>query len=59
MRLTLGETYDVIKRGPGLKGKGDSFNIINDDGLSSWYNREIVLPLEEWREMRLNEILNK
>lgn len=62
MGLNLGKTYDILDivetikmDGPVL---GSSFLIHNDTGLSSSYSRDIVLPLEEWREKQLETLFS-
>lgn len=47
--ITMGKIYDVIRVG----NKG-VYNIINDDGYSTWYNDTALKPLSEFREEKLN-----
>ena len=48
--LTLGKTYDVIKTSP------DMYLIKDDSGDRCWYNKNAVIPIDEWREKKLREI---
>ena len=52
LRISIGKSYDVLS----INKIRDTYLIINDDGIKCHYNRRAVLPLEEWRENRLNEL---
>lgn len=56
MDLTYGKAYEVIDQQP-FQINGQMYHIINDKGALAWYDREVVIHLEEWREKQLNEIL--
>lgn len=51
MDLTLGKAYEVHDL-----WNGCWYKIVNDRGALAWYDREVVMPLEEWREKHLNEL---
>lgn len=51
--LTQGKTYEVIDTSQHI------YKIINDDGKQRWYHKYMFMPLEEWRELKLNEILKE
>jgi hypothetical protein len=51
--LTLGKTYDVNLMG------GDTnkvYRIFDDNGNKVWYNDEVLLPLEKYRDLKLKEL---
>ena len=50
--LTKGKTYEVLDF-------GNVYKIINDDGNLDWYYKSMFMPLEEWRDQQLNEILKE
>jgi hypothetical protein len=52
--LTPGKIYDVIKSYN--KEKIYTYNIIDDFGNSRWYDDDFLIPLEQYREAKLNEI---
>ncbi len=65
--LTMGKVYDIKQRFYrydfsnmkslfDIEGK-EHFSIKNNKGKESWYTREEVVPLEEWREIKLNDLL--
>ena len=58
--LTQGKTYEVIdsKQTP-EKERPHMYKIINDDDKQRWYGESILMPLEEWRDHQLNEILKE
>ena len=56
--LTYEKAYEVI----GFKNyflHGNIYKIINDIGEGLWYGESILMPLEEWRDQQLNEILKE
>ena len=56
--LTYEKAYEVI----GFKNyflSGNIYKIINDIGEGLWYGESILMPLEEWRDQQLNEILKE
>ena len=55
MNLTHGKAYEVHDQHP-VQINDQMYKIINDRGDLAWYDRETVMPLEEWRSKRLNEL---
>ena len=55
MGLTHGKAYEVVDEHP-LQINGHMYKIIDDRGALAWYDREIVMPLEEWRNKQLKEL---
>ncbi len=51
--LTIGKTYDVITVSD---GKMWIAKIIDDNNQELWYNREVVIPLDEWRHDKIKEL---
>jgi hypothetical protein len=33
-----------------------TYRIVDDNGLINWYNDEVLMPLEKYRELKLKEI---
>ena len=56
--LTHGKAYEVIDQKP-FQMNGQMYQIIDDKGTLAWYGREVVMPLEEWRDLQLSEILRE
>lgn len=56
MDLTYGKAYEVIDT---FQINGQMYQIIDDKGNLAWYGREVAIPLDEWRERQLNEILKE
>lgn len=55
--LKKGKAYEVIEiRMRNTNKFNDRYKIIDDGGWAAWYNRETVIPLEEWRSKQLNEL---
>ena len=58
-KLTLYKTYEVI----GVSENSNNFYfdpgyyVRNDSGITRLYTTDMLIPLEEWREKRLKEIL--
>ena len=48
--LTPGKIYDVIRNFPGI------FNIVDDNERYHWFNDEVLMPLEKYRELKLKEL---
>jgi hypothetical protein len=55
MYLTFGKAYEVIDQQP-FQINDQMYQIIDDNGRKSWFDREVVIPLEEWRKKQLKEI---
>ena len=49
--LTLGKIYDVAEYNLEF-----TYRIVDDNGLTNWYNDEVLMPLEKYRELKLKEI---
>lgn len=56
MDLTLGKAYEVRDQHP-FQINGQTYQIVNDRGALSWYDREVVMPLEEWRERQISKLI--
>ena len=51
--LTVGKIYEVIdftQSSPWI------YEIIDDNGQPTWYNDSVLIPLEKYRELKLNEL---
>jgi hypothetical protein len=64
--ITVGKSYDVISqhvdyiiRGSTITDYVTLYNLKNDKGNMIRYNKKLFLNLEDWRELRINEILTK
>ena len=55
MDLTYGKAYEVIDQQP-FQINDQMYKIIDDNGTLAWFDHETVIPLEEWRSKRLNEL---
>ena len=51
--LTPGEIYDVIDF---IHSSPWVSQIINDNGDKIWFNDEVLMPLEKWRELQLKDL---
>jgi hypothetical protein len=51
--LTLGKIYDVITLS---EGNMWLVKIVDDNGQELWYNDEVLITLDEWRERQLNKL---
>jgi hypothetical protein len=51
--LTPGKIYDVIDF---IHSSPWVSQIINDNGDKIWFNDEVLMPLEKWRELQLKEL---
>ena len=64
--LTVGKVYDAgrVFFDPNLGITYEDFMketdiiVVNDYGVLTWYDRSILMPLDEWREKQLNSIWN-
>ena len=68
--LTVGKVYDsgkVFFEKKFLPNLGITYEdfmketdiiVVNDYGVLTWYDRSILMPLDEWREKQLNSIWN-
>ena len=60
--LTFGKVYDVIPRGMYpfyVFHQDDCYVITNDSGKSWNYNKELFITLDEYRNLRINKILEE
>ena len=64
--ITVGKSYDVISqhkdfiiRDSLITDYVTLYNLRNDKGNIIRYNEKLFLSLEDWRELRINEILTK
>lgn len=51
--LTVGKIYEVIdftQSSPWI------YEIIDDNEQPTWYNDSVLMPLEKYRELKLNEL---
>lgn len=55
MHLTYGKAYEVIDQQP-FQINDQMYQIIDDNGYKSWFDRGVVIPLEEWRNKQLKEL---
>lgn len=53
--LTYGKAYEVIEQQP-FQINDQMYQIIDDNGRFVWFDREVVIPLEEWRNKQLKEL---
>lgn len=56
--LTYGKAYKVIEQlsitiTPLAR---DHYRIIDNNGTLVWYDNEVVIPMDEWRNKQLNEL---
>ena len=58
--LTVGKIYDVIdfSHSSPWKDKRTFWvsQVIDDNGEEVWFNDEVLMPLEKYRELKLNEL---
>ena len=55
MYLTFGKAYEVIDQQP-FQINDQMYQIIDDNGRKGWFDRKVLIPIEEWREKQLKEI---
>ena len=51
--LTVGKIYEVIDF---TQSSPWVYEIIDDNGQPTWYNDSVLMPLEKYRELKLNEL---
>lgn len=56
LNLTYGKAYEVIDQQP-FQINDQMYKIIDDNGTLAWFDRETVIPLEEWRERQINKLI--
>ena len=49
--LTVGKIYDAADHNLEF-----TYRIVDDNGLINWYNAEVLMPLEKYRELKLKEL---
>jgi hypothetical protein len=49
--LTTGKIYDAED-----KNLEFTYRIVDDNGEKHWYNDEVLMPLEKYRELQLKEL---
>ena len=58
--LTVGKIYDVIDFSHSSPWRITPFlsisQVIDDNGEEVWFNDEVLMPLEKYRELKLNEL---
>jgi hypothetical protein len=61
--LTTGKIYDAIDQEktktsdvPYLPNESSTYKIIDDNGQPDWYNDDVLMPLEKYRELKLKEL---
>ena len=59
MHMTKGKAYEVIEEDRKGFNILPFYKIIDDDGKQRWHHKYMFMPLEEWRELKLNEILKE
>jgi len=52
VKLTPGKIYNVDLR----SDSPESWVVTNDIGIQRWYYNDVLMPLEKWREIQLNEL---
>lgn len=55
MDLTYGKAYEVIDQQP-FQINDQMYKIIDDNGTLAWFDREVVIPLDEWRKKQINKL---
>jgi hypothetical protein len=59
MHMTKGKAYEVIEEDRKEFHILPFYKIIDDDGKQIWHQKYMFMPLEEWRDQQLNEILKE
>ena len=57
--LTQGKTYEVMETYLYFEPEQTIYKIIDDGGRQRLYGRSWFMPLEEWRDRQISEILKK
>ena len=52
-KLTIGKIYESKFK---LIHDKNSWLIINDDGVEMWYSKNFLMPLDDYRNMKLKEL---
>jgi hypothetical protein len=60
LSIALGKIYDVNKFGLRINFENtmqiNLYQIINDNGKTTWYSEDVLMPLEKYRELKLKEL---
>lgn len=56
VKLTPGKIYNVDLHSDETLNIGEAWVVTNDDGIQRWYYNDVLMPLEKWREIQLNEL---
>jgi len=56
--LTYGKVYEVLPKSPN-DPLVDDYKIVCDRGFVEYYSKNIFVTLEEWRQEKINQILNE
>ena len=48
--LTVGKIYEVNL------GSKTPYRIVDDNGQTTWYHDDVLMPLEKYRELKLKEL---
>ena len=54
--LTVGKIYDITDFVQFVQSSPWIYEIIDDNGQPTWYNDSVLMPLEKYRELKLNEL---
>jgi hypothetical protein len=54
--LTVGKIYDAEEKNLEFNSPSKTYRIVDDNDLINWYNDEVLMPLEKYRELKLNEL---
>lgn len=49
--LTVGKIYDAVN-----KNLEFTYLITDDNGQPTWYSEDVLMPLEKYRELKLNDL---
>ena len=53
--LTYGKAYEVIDQQP-FQINEQMYQITDDNGTLAWFDREVVIPMDEWRNKQLKKL---
>ena len=59
--LTYGKTYETVPFKGGLvqlKYPDRYYQVVNDRGHLEYYSKNTFVTLDDWREIKINEIIN-
>lgn len=55
--LTYGKVYDTLPKNPNTLV--DDYKVVCDRGFLEYYSKNMFVTLEEWRQEKINQILNE